>query len=181
MVNQGVSIPTVVPTPEEFAKRICIAHGKSIEAILETGKILIEAKRCLNHGDWLKIFNDNDIPFGERTAQRLIKIRMNEALSNPTHMSFLPTSWGTLYELIKIPNLNQAIEEGKIHADMQRKDVETLLPEKLKKIKKFDTDTSERRIRNYLQKEYDQWPKNYRKARFENYIKSILKRICHEK
>jgi hypothetical protein len=42
------------------------------------------------------------LPFSERTAQRLMSIASDPRLSNPTHVSVLPNSWGTLYELTKL-------------------------------------------------------------------------------
>jgi hypothetical protein len=62
--------------------------------------LLIEAKGKVEHGDWLKLVEE--LPFGERRAQRLMEIARHPILSNPTHGSFLPPSWRTLYELSRL-------------------------------------------------------------------------------
>jgi hypothetical protein len=84
------------------------------------------------------MFEEEMLPFGKRTADMLIKIALDKTISNEKHVSHLPTSWGTLYQLTKIPDLKKAIEEGKIHADMQRKDVKALIPQKIKQPKPLE-------------------------------------------
>lgn len=42
------------------------------------------------------------LPFGERTAQILMKISRDERLRKANHDSLLPNSWMTLYELTKL-------------------------------------------------------------------------------
>ena len=49
---------------------------------------------------------EGHLPFGERTAQRLVTIANDPRLSNATHVSHLPQSWYTLYELTKVPDLD---------------------------------------------------------------------------
>jgi hypothetical protein len=65
------------------------------------------------------------LPFNERTAQRLMKIAEHPVLSNATHVSHLPTSWGTLYELSKAtPKLLEAkIQDGTITPRLERSQV----------------------------------------------------------
>ena len=50
-------------------------------------------------------------------------------LSNPTHVSQAPPSWGTLYQLSKLPHdvLLAKLGDGTINPGMERKDVNTLL------------------------------------------------------
>jgi len=67
------------------------------------------------------------LPFGARTAQRLMGISKQPLLTNPTHASDLPPSWMTLYELTKLPDLD---------ANVRRK---TLPPNALVAPKIFDT------------------------------------------
>jgi hypothetical protein len=42
-------------------------------AIIETGRLLVQAKDCLEHGQWLEMVRA-ELPFAERTAQRLMAI-----------------------------------------------------------------------------------------------------------
>ena len=114
-------------TPEEWAKRITTAWQKSVESIIETGRLLIEAKAELPHGEFENMINEK-LPFGSRTAQRLMKIADHPILSNPTHVSHLPPSWGTLYALTELPDevLSDMLEDGKLNCEIERKDVEQI-------------------------------------------------------
>jgi hypothetical protein len=51
-------------------------------------------------------------------------------LANTTHMSHLPPSWGTLYELTKLPEVQfkAKLSDGTINPKMERRDVAALLP-----------------------------------------------------
>jgi hypothetical protein len=97
--------------------------SKSTAGIIETGQLLLQARDELDRD----VFRAMRLPFGRRTAQRLMAIAANSILA--THVSSLPPSWGTLYELTKLSDqaLLTNIETGSIHPDMQRKDVAVLL------------------------------------------------------
>lgn len=55
-------------------------------------------------------------------------IAANPVLADPTHVSSLPPSWGTLYELSRLdePVLLKAIQDCRVHPKMERKDVAAL-------------------------------------------------------
>jgi hypothetical protein len=78
-----------------YADRITATWQNAVQNIVEAGRLLIEAKGKVEHGDWLKLVEE--LPFGERRAQRLMEIARH-----PTHGSFLPPSWRTLYELSRL-------------------------------------------------------------------------------
>ncbi|MEK4034039.1 DUF3102 domain-containing protein [Methylocystis sp. IM3] len=109
---------------ETWAERITAAWQKSVASILETGHNLIQAKQELEHGEWLKMIKD-ELPFGEDTAERLMKVARNPVLSNSDHGRNLPASYQTLYELAKLPDdlLEKKIESGEITPRTERKDV----------------------------------------------------------
>jgi N6-adenosine-specific RNA methylase IME4 len=113
----------------DFAERITKAHGQAVGAFLETGRVLIEAKAALPHGDF-EAMVETDLPFGSRTARMLMAIARHPVLANRKHVSALPPSWGTLYELTKLPKpvLEAALTDGRITPRMERKDVVALLP-----------------------------------------------------
>ena len=71
-----------------------------------------------------------ELPFAERTAQRLMAIAGNPVIANAAHASLLPPSWGTLYELTKLPSvqLEAKISDGSINPRLERRDVAALLP-----------------------------------------------------
>jgi hypothetical protein len=123
----GTAVAVVNSEPAKdwhgYATKIAAAWQKTTEAIIETGRLLNEAKAEVEHGDWLKLVEA--LPFGARTAQMLMAIAANPVLSNPNHGSHLPPSWRTLYELTKLDDqvLLAKIEDHSIHPDIERKDV----------------------------------------------------------
>ncbi len=72
--------------------------------MIDAGALLIEAKAVLSHGD-SRAMVDAELPFGARTAQRLMVIAGDPGIADRTHGSDLPPSWRTLYELTR-PRLN---------------------------------------------------------------------------
>ena len=46
---------------------------------------------------------EQDLPFGRRSAQMLMKVAQSPVLANTKHASLLPASWYTLYELSRLP------------------------------------------------------------------------------
>jgi hypothetical protein len=106
-----------------YAERITAAWQKAVASIIETGRLLNQAKDDdLPHGAFLAMVRK--LPFRSRTAERLMKIAKHPALSNPTHVSTLPACWGTLYELSRIDaeDMRRLVARGKIHADMTRQE-----------------------------------------------------------
>lgn len=107
-----------------WAERIRAAWQSSFDGIMECGRLLVEAKEQLDHGQWLQLI-DSQLPFKANTAQRLMKISTDERLTNAAHAPFLPRSRETLYELTKLPTevFEQKIADGTIHPEMQRSDI----------------------------------------------------------
>jgi hypothetical protein len=110
------------------------ALRKGVEGIIEAGRVLIEAKDQLEHGqfiDWVV----QELRFGERRAgspkanirkaQMLMFVARNKVLSNANHWLALPPSWRTLYELTQIrpkERLLELIENGSINPAMTREE-----------------------------------------------------------
>jgi N6-adenosine-specific RNA methylase IME4 len=111
----------------DWAARITARWQDSVEAIIDVGRLLMQAKEDLAHGEWFPMIER--LPFSARTAQMLIRISEHPAISNPNHGSDLPVSWRSLYELTKLdePEFMAALEARLIHPEMQRKDVVKLL------------------------------------------------------
>lgn len=125
-------------TPQEWVHKIKFSAAAA--AVIATGQSLEKAKDDLGPGNFVIMFKehpnhvDDPLLFSIRTAQRLMEIGRHALLSEATHVSRLPASWGTLYELTRVPNkyLLRGFDNGMIRPDMQRKDVKLLLPEKKK-------------------------------------------------
>jgi hypothetical protein len=114
-------------TRTQWAARICAVHHQTVKGVIELGKTLIAAKEVLMHGDFVAMVR-TDLPFGPRTAQMLMKIAAHP-ISNAKHVSLLPASWGTVYELTKLPKkaLSEALSDGSIHPQMTRGQATKLL------------------------------------------------------
>jgi hypothetical protein len=104
------------------AERISAAWGKQVASILETGQALIDAKDELEYGSFEAMVQQK-LPFEPRTARRLMAIAKCNLLR--THVSDLPASWGTLYELTRLPleMLRAKLNDGTINPKTERKDV----------------------------------------------------------
>jgi hypothetical protein len=91
------------PRAEQWAKAIRRQMGKSVEAVLETGRLLMQAKADLTHGEWCRLFEAGLLPFSRSTAFRLMSIAEHNVIGNVAHVQHLPPSWGTLYALTQVP------------------------------------------------------------------------------
>jgi adenine-specific DNA-methyltransferase len=122
--------------PEYWADRIRKKLGESAQNVIDAGRLLIEAKAKVGHGNFERMFSDHDdpvsdpLPFGGRTARRLMAVADEDCwLSKRTHASVLPASWMTLYELSRLPEdlATAAIEDGRINPAMERREARDLL------------------------------------------------------
>lgn len=104
----------------------------SAQAIIDVGRDLIRLREGAAHGSWQYLFspqNPHRLPFGDSTARKLMQAVRNPLLGNRDHGPVLPPSWRTIHELSKVPepDLRRAFEEGRIHPEMERKDVKALI------------------------------------------------------
>ena len=109
---------------ERWTTGISACWRKSFQAILETGRLLIASKQSLARGQW-EAMCESHLPFGKRTAERLMAIASDARLTNPTHASLLPNAWATLYELTRLNDNSfaQHLADGTIRPDMERRDI----------------------------------------------------------
>ena len=111
---------------------------KSVEGIIEAGRVLIEAKNELEHGqfiDWVVndlrfgIRRDGGRPADLRKAQMLMFLARNEVISNACHWHAFPPSLRTLWELTQIrpkQRLLELIADGTINSGMTREEAVAL-------------------------------------------------------
>src|SRR5262245_52163754 len=79
-------------TRQEFAEVITKCWRRTVRNVIKAGQYLLDAEVELKkRGEFTKMIN-NDLPFGDRVAQRLMAIARHEVLSDPTHESGLPRS-----------------------------------------------------------------------------------------
>lgn len=102
--------------------------GCVVEAVISTGTKLLEAKAGLGRDAFRAMVEG--LSFGRRTAERFMAIASNPVLVDATRVSQLPPSWGTLYELARVPEpeLQEALDAGRVTPATQRKDVAQLFP-----------------------------------------------------
>jgi len=76
-----------------------------------------------------------ELPFGLRTAERLMEIANDARLTNPTHVSLLPPHWGTLHALSKLDpeEFEEKLADGTINPDMTRADAASSKPKPKRK------------------------------------------------
>jgi hypothetical protein len=114
------------------------ALRKSVEGIIEAGRVLIEAKSELEHGqfiDWVV----NELRFGTRKAgvrdadirkaELLMFLARNEVISKSCHWHDFPPSPRTLWELTQIrpkQRLLELIANGTINSGMTREEAVAL-------------------------------------------------------
>jgi hypothetical protein len=110
-------------TRANFADAIGEAWTEAEENFTTIGRYLNHAKSMLNHGEFMGMV-ESDLPFRYSTANRLMKVAAAlDAGALPADR--LPPSYATVYELLTLSDdeRRQAIEEGVVRPDMQRKDV----------------------------------------------------------
>lgn len=120
----AIVLPDDEWTPEYAAAYVTESYAKSVLAVIETGQRLAEAKSNLPHGQWLPFVEL--LPFSERTAQRFMVIAAHPELANPTHVSHLPSSWGTLATLAQLPagEIETRIAAGELTPETPRHQAE---------------------------------------------------------
>ncbi len=106
---------TIARTREDYIKQFRAHWAKSVEGIIEAGKVLLEAKTNLNRAQFLKMLEDDEFPVSENTAYRLIDIAKNPVLTDFAHVQKLPPHWGTLYELTKLTDKEAGGEIDRWH------------------------------------------------------------------
>ncbi len=135
------------------AAGINTAWNKTVAAFIETGQLLLKAKKEMSGtGKWSKLFDKNigNLPFGIDTAEGLMNIAKNEVLSNSANWRNLPPSIRTLAVLSKVRSPKKWetwLADGSVTADTELKRAEELVGKKSAKPKAkkecADSDTSE--------------------------------------
>jgi N6-adenosine-specific RNA methylase IME4 len=107
----------------DYVLEITTAWNNAREEIIRVGQLIAQAKEYLPHGKFTKMI-ESELPFSANTAQRLMRIGMDDKLANPAHAQLLPNAWSTLHELTKLDSSKfyECIIAGKIRPDMTRKE-----------------------------------------------------------
>jgi hypothetical protein len=135
MARKGALSVVSTDLAQQWATRINRTMGDAVAAIIATGQGFIDAKHQLRHGGFLRLFANHRAPVADpvrctrQTAAKLMAIATHPVLANVAHVRHLPPSWGTLYELTKVPTvrLERALADGRITPAMERRHVAELL------------------------------------------------------
>src|SRR2546428_5727546 len=100
-----MSDAVLVHSRQRWARLILSEWRKSVEAILETGRLLFQAKETLPHGEFRAMVRE-DLRWSPRMAQMLMAVAQHPVLSKANHGALLPASWRTLYAL---PRLHEPV------------------------------------------------------------------------
>jgi hypothetical protein len=99
------------------------ALRKTVVRAVATGRLLIEAKEELGHGNFGLMFRaDAHPPFDQRKAERLMEIARNGVLANSANLPNLPPAESTLHVLAELPPavLQEAIDRGAVTSKTTR-------------------------------------------------------------
>ena len=106
----------------KYAQRITACQRKSVESIVECGRLLTAAKDKLEHGEFFKMI-ENNLPFKRSTAQAFMRIAADGRITNNQHAGCLPAHWSTLVKLTQLPDaaFEARIADGTIHPGLERR------------------------------------------------------------
>jgi hypothetical protein len=121
---------------QKIADRVNRYITKSVENIIAAGQELAAAKQKVGHGQFERLFHDHPrhvkdpIRFSARHAQKLMAIANHAVLRQGDHCSLLQNATSTLYQLALLPasTVRRALDDGRIHPEMEARDVKYLSP-----------------------------------------------------
>lgn len=123
-------------TKNDVVARITTSFKKSIKALLETAKEIVEAS---NRDDFTSVRKElvNNRVMSESTITSFLTIGNNAVLMNPDYEDRLPPSYTSLYALAKLDNseLVSLIDGNTIHSDLTVKATQALIGSAQKKNK----------------------------------------------
>lgn len=126
--GEHMNAPMITPTVQHYVDRLTPLYNGMKASVIESGKILIEAKAKLPHGEFYTMLQWC-LPFTPAQAQMFMRVARNPELANPRNSEHLPTSASTLEVLAKLPaeRFDAALVTGKIHRRMTAEDAKALL------------------------------------------------------
>jgi hypothetical protein len=119
MSTSNISVGTKI-----WAEKINGAWKRSIAEVFQVGVLLLQAKEAVPHGDFEDLIKTK-LEFSPATARKLMAVAADERIAKRAQGAILPEHWTTLYELTKLDDaqFEQALKDGTINPDMERKDV----------------------------------------------------------
>lgn len=120
------------------------ASQDAVEAAIELGRELLEAKENLGHGQFLRMFQDHAdpiadaLPFNRQWGASMMSIAKSPTLSNVQYTVHLPRSVQTLALLARLEDsdLQDAVAVGAVHPKLTQKQAKALVSERLAETRK---------------------------------------------
>ena len=108
----------------KYTERIQISWHKTVDSILETGRLCAEANSSLSPSQKKQLFAR--LPFGESTFSKLAKIGVQSRLQEDPVRQLLPPNFTIMYEaaLLSDEQLKSAVDEGVLSPESSRVDLE---------------------------------------------------------
>ena len=105
-----------------WAARINDAYKKTVEAVFDVGRLLIQAKDDLPHGEFQRMVA-RDLPFKGRWARMYMEVARSPFLSDRQYTAALPSSVETLALIGRLskPEFLRRLEAREIHAGTTQK------------------------------------------------------------
>lgn len=117
----------VPPEVEDWSSRIRATLARSVEAIIDTGRTLRDAKAALPHGQFEEAVRAAGM--SPRAAQMFMRVADNPGIANPNTYSHLPPAYNTLYALSALDPeaLETEVESGRITPRLTLGEARTLV------------------------------------------------------
>lgn len=138
----------IEPDVFEAAEYVAAAWRQGVEAIIETGRRLIEIRDRWDNqpGKWSRLIGNNQwagqslLPFQKSHASRLVAIAESAQERLIPHVGLLPSDSYTLYQLTRLPEaiFEEKLGEGAIRPELQRADVQLWL-NRISRAKRFNS------------------------------------------
>lgn len=118
-----LNVARPLSTRAEFAADIRRNWLNALEATVQVGRRLIEAKETLPHGEYEAMI-EQDLPFKASTARKLREVAAFVD-SNKIPLEQLPDAYSTVYAIATMPEkqLREALDQGVIRPDVTREEV----------------------------------------------------------
>ena len=131
-----MTAPAISPTIDDFVGRIAAAWRRGVEAILETGALMCEARAALDDPAWAELCAR--LPFGPPHARRLVRIGVSDRLR--THVCALPSDIEALDKITALSDERFAAElaADRIHPGMSRGDLDTAVKQAARAARELD-------------------------------------------
>lgn len=112
-----------IPTRAEFVSRIESAFRSHV---FDVGRILLEAKAALPHGEFLDML-ENDLRFSADRAERYMAIARNPEFVNSATLRNLPPSTQAILATLEPAELDSAVASGTVHSRTTTEDARRLV------------------------------------------------------